>query len=89
LLSFLGRRVAVGFSKISTRLQTQRRQRQKNAEVKTGRNDGEYVVFSLATSESWKDEKGDYENGTDRHRVYAWSNLSSFAKTELMNAHNE
>src|SRR6201993_2712396 len=40
-----------------------------------------YVVFSLATSESWKNEKGDYENRTEWHRVYAWSNLSSFAKT--------
>ena len=38
-------------------------------------------LFSLATSESWKNEKGDYENRTEWHRVYAWSNLSSFAKT--------
>jgi single-stranded DNA-binding protein len=28
-----------------------------------------------------KNEKGDYENRTEWHRVYAWSNLSSFAKT--------
>ena len=53
----------------------------KNAEVKTAQNNKEYVVFSLATSESWKNEKGDYENRTDWHRVYAWSNLSNFAKT--------
>src|ERR1700691_2562756 len=53
----------------------------KNAEVKTTQNNKEYVVFSLATSESWKSEKGDYENRTDWHRVYAWSNLSNFAKT--------
>ena len=53
----------------------------KNAEVKTAQNNKEYVVFSLATSESWKNEKGDYENRTEWHRVYAWSNLSSFAKT--------
>ncbi len=33
----------------------------KNAEVKTAQNNKECVVFSLATSESWKDEKGDYE----------------------------
>ena len=37
--------------------------------------------FRLATSESWKNEKGDYENRTEWHRVYAWSNLSNFAKT--------
>ena len=53
----------------------------KNAEVKTAQNNKEYVVFSLATSENWKNEKGDYENRTEWHRVYAWSNLSSFAKT--------
>ncbi len=48
---------------------------------KPRRTTTEYVVFSLATSESWKNEKGDYENRTEWHRVYAWSNLSSFAKT--------
>jgi single-strand DNA-binding protein len=53
----------------------------KNAEVKTTQNNKEYVVFSLATSESWKNERGDYENRTEWHRVYAWSNLSNFAKT--------
>jgi single-strand DNA-binding protein len=53
----------------------------KNAEVKTAQNNKEYVVFSLATSESWKNEKGEYENRTEWHRVYAWSNLSNFAKT--------
>jgi single-strand DNA-binding protein len=53
----------------------------KNAEVKTAQNNKEYVVLSLATSESWKNEKGEYENRTEWYRVYAWSNLSSFAKT--------
>jgi single-strand DNA-binding protein len=53
----------------------------KNAEVKTAQNNKEYVVFSLATSENWKNEKGDYESRTEWHRVYAWSNLSSFART--------
>jgi single-strand DNA-binding protein len=53
----------------------------KNAEVKTAQNNKEYAVFSLATSESWKNEKGDYENRTEWHRVYAWSNLCNFAKT--------
>src|ERR1700678_4660568 len=53
----------------------------KNAEVKTAQNNKEYVVFSLATSENWKNDKGDYENRTEWHRVYAWSNLSNFAKT--------
>ena len=28
-----------------------------------------------------KNDKGDYENRTEWHRVYAWRNLSKFAKT--------
>src|SRR5580700_268512 len=53
----------------------------QNAEAKTAQNNREYAVLNIATSESWKNEKGDYENRTDWHRVYAWSNLSNFAKT--------
>ena len=41
----------------------------------------EYVVLNIATQESWKNDKGDYENRTEWHRVYAWRNLSNFAKT--------
>lgn len=52
-----------------------------NAEAKTDRNQQEYVVFSIATQESWKNERGEYENRTEWHRVYAWRNLSRFAKT--------
>ena len=36
---------------------------------------------NIATQESWKNDKGDYENRTEWHRVYAWRNLSKFAKT--------
>ncbi len=53
----------------------------KNAEVKTAQNKKEYVVLNVATGESWKNDKGDYETRTEWHRVYAWSNLSKFAKT--------
>ena len=55
----------------------------KNAEVKTAQNKKEYVVLSIATSESWKNDKGEYETRTEWHRIYAWSNLSNFAKTLL------
>jgi single-strand DNA-binding protein len=34
-----------------------------------------------AFKESWKNDKGDYENRTEWHRVFAWRNLSKFAKT--------
>jgi single-strand DNA-binding protein len=53
----------------------------KNAEVKTAQNKKDYVVLSVATSESCKNDKGEYETPTEWHRVYAWGNLANFAKT--------
>ncbi len=38
-------------------------------------------MLNLATQESWKNDKGEYETRTEWHRVYAWSNLSKFART--------
>jgi len=55
----------------------------KNAEAKTAQNKKDYAVLSLATSESWKNEQGEYETRTEWHRVYAWGNLANFAKTLL------
>ena len=45
----------------------------QNAEAKTAQNNREYVVLNLATQESWKNDKGEYETRTEWHRVYAWS----------------
>ena len=53
----------------------------QNAEAKTTHNNREYVILNIATQESWKNDKGDYENRTEWHRIYAWRNLSKFAKT--------
>ena len=53
----------------------------QNAEAKTAQNNREYVVLNLATQESWKNDKSEYETRTEWHRVYAWSNLSRFART--------
>jgi len=53
----------------------------QNAEAKTTQNKKEYVILNIATQESWKNDKGDYENRTEWHRVYVWKNLSKFAKT--------
>jgi single-strand DNA-binding protein len=53
----------------------------QNAEAKIAQNKNEYVILNIATQESWKNDKGDYETRTEWHRVYAWSNLSKFAKT--------
>jgi single-strand DNA-binding protein len=53
----------------------------QNAEAKTAQNNKGYVVLNIATQESWKNDKGDYETRTEWHRVFAWRNLSKFAKT--------
>jgi len=53
----------------------------KNAEAKTAQNKKDYAVLNLATSESWKNEQGEYETRTEWHRVYAWRNLATFAKS--------
>ncbi len=53
----------------------------QTAEAKTAQNNKEYVILNIATQESWKSDKGDYESRTEWHRVYAWRNLSKFAKT--------
>jgi len=52
-----------------------------DAEAKTDKNQQEYVVLSIATKDSWKNDQGDYESRTEWHRVYAWRNLSRFART--------
>jgi single-strand DNA-binding protein len=53
----------------------------KNAEAKTAQNKKDFVVLNVATGETWKNDKGEYETRTEWHRVYAWSNLANFAKT--------
>jgi single-strand DNA-binding protein len=55
----------------------------QNAEAKTAQNNKEYVTLNIATQESWKNDKGEYETRTEWHRVFAWTNLSKFAKTLL------
>ncbi|HTF70533.1 MAG TPA: single-stranded DNA-binding protein [Edaphobacter sp.] len=53
----------------------------QNADAKITQNNREFVVLNIATQESWKNDKGEYETRTEWHRVFAWSNLSKFAKT--------
>jgi single-strand DNA-binding protein len=65
----------------------------QNAEAKTAQNKNEYVVLSIATQQSWKNDKGEYETRTEWHRVYAWRNLAKFARTlrkgQLVNVEGE
>ena len=53
----------------------------QNVEAKTAQNNRAYVILNIATQESWRNDKGDYETRTEWHRVYAWGNLSKFART--------
>ncbi len=39
----------------------------------------DYAVLNVATQESWKNDRGEYETRTEWHRVYAWGKLSKFA----------
>jgi single-strand DNA-binding protein len=57
------------------------RRRTCGAPTKTAQNSKEYVILNIASQESWKYDKGEYETRTEWHRVFAWSNLSKFAKT--------
>ena len=53
----------------------------QNAEAKTAHNQREYVLLNVATQQTWKNSKGEYETRTEWHRVYAWKNLAKFART--------
>ena len=61
----------------------------QNAETRTASNNRDFTVFSVATQESWKNDKGEYETRTEWHRVYAWGKLSKYAgslqKGQLIN----
>jgi single-strand DNA-binding protein len=37
----------------------------QNAEAKTAQNNKEYVILNIATQESWKNDKGEYETRTE------------------------
>jgi single-strand DNA-binding protein len=53
----------------------------QNAEARTAHNSRDYTIFNVATQESWKNDKGEYENRTKWHRIFAWGKLSKFAST--------
>ena len=64
----------------------------KDAVTRKANNGKEFVVLSLATTVSWRDENGQYTDKTKRtdwHRCIAWSNLSRFAGTLKKGAHIE
>ena len=53
----------------------------QNAETRTAQNNRDYTIINVATQESWKNDKGEYESRTEWHRIFAWGKLSKFAST--------
>ena len=52
-----------------------------DAQVRTTRNNRNFVVLSVATKRSWLDKKsGERVSRTEWHRVIAWGKLSDLAK---------
>ena len=47
----------------------------QNAEARTAQNNREYVTLNLATQESWKNDKGAYENRTEWQQLESESDL--------------
>ena len=48
----------------------------KNPELKTFENDKKMVRFTLATNESYKDQKGEKQTITQWHNVIAWGKIA-------------
>lgn len=60
----------------------------KDAEVKSTRNNVQFVVLSLATKRSWKDgTTGERFAETTWHRCIVWGKLCEFAATLTKGAH--
>ena len=50
-------------------------------EVKVLENGAEVAKFSLATSESYKDKNGEWQNNTEWHDVVCWRSLANKAES--------
>ena len=61
-----------------------------NAQVRTSKNNRNFVVLSVATKRSWLDKQsGERVSRTEWHRVIAWGKLSDVAKTLAKGSHVE
>jgi single-strand DNA-binding protein len=50
----------------------------QNAEAKTAQNNKEYVTLNIATQESWKNDKGEYETRTE------WQEIASYSLSQAI-----
>jgi len=48
-------------------------------EVRTTKNDTKVANFSVATSESWQDNEGEWQEETTWHNVVAWAGRAEWA----------
>lgn len=49
----------------------------KDAELKTLENGVQYCHFSVATDQTWKDEKGDWQKATTWHNITVWRDMAT------------
>jgi single-strand DNA-binding protein len=54
-----------------------------NPEIRTTTNQKKVASFSVATTESWKDNDGNTVKDTQWHRVVAWGKLADLAEKYL------
>jgi len=55
----------------------------QDPEIRTLENGTQVGRFSLATSDSYKDKSGDWQNQTDWHNIVVWRDLAERALTQL------
>ncbi|HEV2201418.1 MAG TPA: single-stranded DNA-binding protein [Bryobacteraceae bacterium] len=59
-----------------------------DAQSRTSHEGRPYAVLDLATKESWKDGKGDWQSHSETHRCVAWGQkLASFAAVFKRGSH--
>lgn len=59
-----------------------------NAESRTTNSEANFVTFSLATKNSWKDrESGEWNSRTEWHRAVVFGRIATFAATLLKGDH--
>jgi len=59
-----------------------------DAQVRTTKNNRNFVVLSVATKRSWLDKQsGERVSRTEWHRVIAWGKLSDFAQKLAKGSH--
>lgn len=60
----------------------------RDAESRTSRDGRPYAVLDLATKESWKDGRGEWQSHSEIHRCVAWGQrLASFAAAFKRGSH--